>query len=70
MPKCHIAKVISYVGPRGKRRNMLVYRTAVLLREDDNFSIYDPANDNELAKNLTPAFVQYLQDKKYLIVEN
>lgn len=43
------------------------YRKAVLLEEGETYSLWDPALENELAKNMTPAFVKYLRDKRFII---
>lgn len=69
MPKCMVAKIIPYNNGSGKVQPIRAYRAAILLQEGDNFSIYDPANNNELARNLTPSFVAYLKRMKFLIVE-
>lgn len=69
MPKCMVAKIIPYNNGSGKVQPFRAYRVAILLQEGDNFSIYDPANRNELARNLTPSLVAYLKRMKFLIVE-
>lgn len=62
MPVVHVAKLVNLNGD-----NFRFYRTAVLLKEGDTFVLYDPASDNDLARNMSPSFVKMLEEKRWLV---
>lgn len=51
----------------GEYATISVFRPAVLLREGEVYSLWDPAAENELAKNMTPSFVQYLRNRGWIL---
>jgi hypothetical protein len=60
--RVHVCRKIPYNG-----QLLSVYRQAILIREGDRFSVYDPSAENELMRGCTAAFIQYLLDKEFLI---
>jgi hypothetical protein len=62
MPAVMVAKIVDLNGDR-----FMMYRTAILLSENGVYSLWDPANENELARNMSPTFVRLLEKKRWLL---
>ena len=67
MPRCTLIQVRWIAtGGSGLPTKLVTAQEAVLLKEGDRYSIYNPADDNELVRGMTDWMLNWLIEKGHL----